>query len=220
MKNTILLLLFILIGAVTFGQVGINTANPDPAIALEVIGDVRIDGSLFLEDPRSKLQIRNSKLLIQTTSNEIIRYDIAISKYGPINYAQFVFEDLSKDGLQDYNTKIDVDDYIVTIQGYYFLEAGTGDTDVMTHSNTHSDDIEGYQIYAYPNSTTNTWYIRAFINNATFRTRLPSDMADTPVDMYLNVVIYRKGFISKELTEVTVDMGSSETGTAPLPSGF
>ena len=199
-------------------QVGINTNSPTST--LHVDGDVIMDNALYLENPSASSKIRNSNLLISLQNSELVEYDINVSKYGPINYTEFVFRNLSADGLQDYDTKISIDDYIVTVQGYYYLEAGTGDTDVMTNSNNGNDNIEGHQIYAYKNTTTNTWFIRAFINDAVFKTRVASVFLDTPVDMYLNLIIYRRGFISKELNSLSVDMGNMETGTAPLPAGF
>ena len=199
-------------------QVGINTNSPTST--LHVNGDVIMDNALYLENPSASSKIRNSNLLISLQNSDIVEYDIDVSKYGPINYTEFVFRNLSADGLQDYDTKISIDDYIVTVQGYYYLEAGTGDTDVMTNSNNGNDNIEGHQIYAYKNTTTNTWFIRAFINDAVFKTRVAGVFLDTPVDMYLNLTIYRRGFISKELNSLSVDMGNLETGTAPLPPGF
>ena len=199
-------------------QVGINTNSPTST--LHVNGDVIMDNALYLENPSASSKIRNSNLLISLQNSDIVEYDIDVSKYGPINYTEFVFRNLSADGLQDYDTKISIDDYIVTVQGYYYLEAGTGDTDVMTNSNNGNDNIEGHQIYAYKNTTTNTWFIRAFINDAVFKTRVAGVFLDTPVDMYLNLIIYRRGFISKELNSLSVDMGNLETGTAPLPPGF
>ncbi len=202
-------------------QVGIN--NTSPLAALDIIGDVIIEGSLFLENPGNNLVIRGSKLLVLTTVNSVKQYDINISKYGPINYAQFEFNNLSKDGLQDYDTKISTAKYLVSIQGYYFLEAGAGDTNIMVHSLIDNENIEGYQIYAYPNPVTNTWYLRAFINNSEFMTPDSgggSNLVPTSVDMYLNVIIYRKGFIAKSQSGISVDMGDLESGTAPLPTGF
>jgi hypothetical protein len=199
-------------------QVGINTSTP--SAALDVVGDALIDGSIFLENPGNNLVIRGSKLLVLSTTNSIKRYDIGMSKYGPVNYTQFEFNDLSKDGLQDYDTKISTVKYIVSIQGYYFLEAGTGDTNIMVHSLIDNENIEGYQIYAYPNTTTNTWFLRAFINNSEFMTPGNGAMVPTSVDMYLNVIIYRKGFIAKEQNSITVDMLNSETKTVALPTGF
>jgi hypothetical protein len=45
-------------------------------------------------------------------------------------------------------------------------------------------------------------------------------MVTTSIDMYLNVIIYRKGFIAKEQNSITVDMLNSETNTVALPTGF
>ena len=201
-------------------QVGINTLTP--SADLDVVGDVLIEGSLFLENPGTNLVIRGSKLLVLTTANSVKQYDINISKYGPINYAQFEFNNLSKDGLQDYDTKISTAEYIVSIQGYYFLEAGTGDTNIMVHSLIDNENIEGYQIYAYPNTTTNTWFLRAFVNSSEFMTPGPGNgqMIPTSIDMYLNVIIYRKGFIAKEQNSILVDMVNSETKIVTPPTGF
>jgi hypothetical protein len=109
---------------------------------------------------------------------------------------------------------------MVTVQGYYYLEALTDDTDIMAHSTISNNNIEGYQIYAYKNTTTQTWFLRAFVNNSEFYTRIGGVFVPTPIDMYLNLIIYRNGFISKEQASMTIDMGASETGTAPLPPGF
>jgi hypothetical protein len=211
MRINIILLTLLINVPLAWSQVGINTTSP--TAALDVVGNAKTNGELFLENPGDFETIRGSKLLIKSTTDEILEYDIVFSKYGPINYAQFVFTTLSMDGLQDYDTKISIDDYIVNIQGYYFLEAGTDNTNVIAHSTINDDNIEGYQIYAYKNITTGTWFIRAFINNARFR-------VNDPTYTYLNVIIYRNGFISKEISPITMDMGNMETGTAPLPAGF
>ena len=90
----------------------------------------------------------------------------------------------------------------------------------MANSNTSNDDIEGYQIYAYKNSSTGTWFLRAFVNNSKFKTRISGVFGDTSIDMYLNLVIYRNQFITKPQAPITVNMGNSATGIAPLPPGF
>jgi len=200
-------------------QIGINKSNP--SATLDIAGDVKLEESLYLEDPGEFTTIRGSKLLINTTGDEVVEYDILLSKYGPINYAEFVFANLSKDGLQDYDTKIPIDDYIVTIQGYYFLGAGTSNTNVMAHSTITDTNIEGYQIYAYKNTTTGTWFIRGFVNNAEFMVADPSyHYYPAPIDLYLNVIIYRDGFITKSISPISIDMGNASTGIAPLPTGF
>lgn len=199
----------------SWGQVGINT--PNPSTDLDVQGSVKIDEKLYLENPGNNNQIRGSKLLIQKVDKEIIEYDINQSKYGPINYAQFIFRQTSTHGLQDYDTKINTEDYIVTLQGYYFT-AQNNNTNVLLKSNVNENYIEGYQFYAYPNPTTKTWFIRAFVNNSTFRSG--TNYNENPVDIFLNIIIYRNGFIAKTVNPISVNMNNSETGIAPLPDGF
>jgi hypothetical protein len=218
MKNIYFIFLIVLSFKPAYAQVGINTNTP--SATLEVIGDVKLDSSLYLESPGSNTQIRGSKLLIRSTANELLRYDIAASKYGPINYAEFSFNDLSTNGLYDYDTKISTTDYIVSVEGYRFHDETPTETSVMPHSLLSNDNIEGYQIYAYVNSTTQTWWLRAFVNNSEFMVPKANGYEVTTIDMILNIIIYRRGFIAKSLTPISVDMGGVDNATAPMPSGF
>ncbi len=133
MKYIYLSLLTALIFSPVCAQVGIH--NTSPLATLDVGGDVKTDSSLFLENPGDNNQIRGSKFLIRSTSNNLLQYDIVSSKYGPINYAEFAFKDLSTDGLLDYDTKISTNKYYVSVQGYSFGPAGSGIRgSVMPHS--------------------------------------------------------------------------------------
>lgn len=217
-KLHITLALLASIGSV-YAQVGINTTSPSST--LDVVGDVLIDNNLYLEAPGDNTNIRGSKFLVRTTGNQLSRYDIDISKYGPINYVEFAFKNLSADGLLDYDTKISTTEYLVSIQGYSCGIAGNGRTGSIMPSSSISDmNIEGYQIYAYPNSTTNTWFLRAFVNNSTWQKFQGGGYVDTEIDMWLNVMIYRKGFIAKSQNDMVIDMGNAPTGSAAMPPGF
>ena len=219
MKYIYLSLLSALIFSPGCAQVGIY--NTSPLATLDVGGDVKTDGSLFLENPGDNYQIRGSKFLIRSTTNNLLQYDIVSSKYGPINYAEFAFKDLSTDGLLDYDTKISTDEYFLSVQGYSFGLPGAGRGGrVMPHSTISNMNIEGYCIYSYVNPTTRTWWLRAYVNNSQFQTYTGSSYVNTPIDMYLNIMIYRRGLITKFLNDIVLDMGDVETGTAPLPSGF
>jgi len=196
------------------GQVGIKTQNPQAT--LDVNGDVRVEKKLYLENPGDFGIIRGSNLLIQKTDLQIAQYDIEVSKYGPINYAQFIFENVGDPGVTSYDTKISIHDYLVTVQGYYFLQNGNNNTSVVSYSNSGDDYVEGYQIYAYKNTTTKTWFIKAVINNGGFRTS--SEIIN--VDMYLNLIIFRNRFIAKQIPDRVVSLDGNATGTAALPAGF
>lgn len=195
-------------------QVGIN--NPNPQAALDVIGNVIVRENLFLEDPGASDEIRGSKLLIQKTDSEIVKYDLEKSKYGPINYAQFIFQNTNTNGLYNYDTKISASEYIVTVQGFYFLIAGTTNTNVTVESTVDNNFIEGFQFYAYIDESTKTWHIKGFVNNSTFQL----NGVNKSIDLYVNLIIFRNGFIAKPLDAIIVDMGDNETLTIAAPSGF
>jgi len=213
LKNFYFLGLF-LSSAFLTAQVGIN--NPNPQAALDVVGNVIVRENLFLENPGASNQIRGSKLLIQNTDSEIVKYDLQISKYGPINYAQFIFENTNTNGLYNYDTKISASEYIVTVQGFYFLIAGTNNTNVTVRNTLNNNLIEGFQFYAYIDNTTKSWHIKGFVNNSTFQ--LAGN--NSPIDLYMNLIIFRNGFIAKPLDAIIVDMGDAETKTIAAPNGF
>lgn len=215
MKRLYLYFILIFFQSVSIiAQVGIN--NPNPTATLDVNGSVLVQKNLFLENPQAFSIIRGSKLLIQKTDDQIVQYDIDISKYGPINYVQFVFRNTNTIGLRDYDTKISSTDYLVTVQGFYFLASASNSTSVTIKSTRNDDDIEGFQMYAYIHPVKKTWHVRGFVNNSTFR----SGSQNTQIDLYMNLIIYRNGFIAKPLNDITVNMGNSDTNIAPLPQGF
>lgn len=209
------LIIFLLNTGFLMAQVGIN--NPDPQYTLDVNGSVLVHKHLYLENPGDSDQIRGSNLLIQKTNGQIVRYNIEQSKYGPINYVQFVFQDTSTNGLTGYDTRISAEKYLVTVQGFYFLKAGTNDTNITIKSTLDNTKVEGFQFYAYIDTNTNTWHIKGFVNNSKFQ---DNSLLDTSIDLYMNLIIFRNGFIAKPLHDVVVNMGQLETKSVNVPSGF
>ncbi len=211
-RNYILFSLFLVQSFLVCAQVGINNATP--AATLDVVGDVYVRQSLFLENPGTYVNSPTANLLMyNNTTGDVVKYDMAGSSFGPLNYVQFAFINTSNYGLDGgYDTKIDVTKYTVAVHGYSFDRGGN--TNVVSRSLTNSANVEGYQIYAYENN--GTWWLKAFVNNSRFYiTSL------TNVDIYLDLIIYRNNFITKIWdTPQTIDMGGSDTGTAPLPAGF
>lgn len=208
---------------ISFSQVGINTNTP--VATLDVQGNTLIEGSLFLENPANNTNIVNPTLLIRLENGDIVTYDIDVSRYGPINFSQFIFRRVASDGLLDFDTRIPTDSYAVTLQGFSILGNNNGSGQggyVLARSTVNNNAIEGYQFYAYHNTTTNTWWIRSFINNSNFTARDGSIFyVNSTVDIFINTLIYKNEFITTTVdAPVVVDMNNSETGTAPLPAGF
>ncbi len=213
--NSFPLIFFLFNSVIIMAQVGIN--NPNPSATLDVTGSVLVGKKLYLENPLPYSEIRGSQLLIKKTDEQVVKYDIEQSKYGPINYVQLVFRNTNTIGLQDYDTKISANDYLVTVQGFYFLVTQTNSTNITIHSNIAENNIEGYQVYAYIDNATQTWHIKGFINNSTFRNDADED---TAIDLYVNLIIFRNGFIAKPLEDVYVNMNNLETKTVAAPVGF
>ncbi len=197
-----------------FAQVGINTDTPQAS--LDVVGSGKAENKLYLENPGNSDVIRGSKLIIEKTDKSIVQYDIDVSKYGPINYAEFVFKNTPKAGITDYDTKINTSDYTVSVQGYYFVENGSNSTNVHIVSTNGDSVVEGFQVYTYKNTTTNTWFIRCLVNHGYFEAANTS----ANLDIYMNLIIYRQCFIAKEVANYYINMNRIQIGTLPKPPGF
>lgn len=194
-------------------QVGVN--NPTPAATLDVVGDVLIREKLYLENPGGYDADPTSNLLmINTSTDSVINYDLDSSSFGPLNYVQFAFMNTSSFGLdQGYNTKISAAKYTVAVHGYAFRRGDN--TNVSLRSSTSSTYIEGHQFYAYVQG--GEWHINAFVNNSRFYL----GSSPTQVDLYLDLIVYRTNFITKVFdTAQVVDMSKAPTGDAVLPTGF
>lgn len=194
-------------------QVGIN--NLDPTATLDVIGDVKVQEKLYLENPGSYIPSPSSKLLmVNDATGSVIKFDVSNSVFGPLNYVQFVIKNVSERGLDGgFNTKISADKYTIAVHGYFF-DSG-GDTNVYIRSRTNGNYVEGQQFFAYVSG--GTWWLKAFVNNSEFI----RNSSTTWVDFYMDLIIYRNNFITKIWdTPLTINMNKQETATAPLPSGF
>jgi len=214
MTKSLILLLLLGLKFSVFAQVGINTDTPQAS--LDVVGSGKIDRKLFLENPGNSDVIRGSKLIIERTDQSIVQYDINTSKYGPINYAEFLFRSTPKAGITGYDTKISTADYTVSVQGYYFRENGSNNTSTHIVSNKGNTVVEGYQVYAYKNTGTNTWFIKCVVNDGYFEGANTS----ANLDIYVNLIIYRKRFIAKEVASYGINMYQIESGTLSKPPGF
>lgn len=204
-----------------FAQVGINKNNPQAT--LDSGGDVLVRKKLFLENP-GKYTVGDEVMMLVINSNSAVtKYDIENSVYGPLNYVQYVFNGVGTSGLSaagGFDTKINSDLYNIAVHGYSFTTP-TGGTSVTNRKVSGAPTanrtryMEGQQFYAY--ILNGTWRLRGFVNNSNFY-----DGNDaTRVNIKMDVIIYRKNFITKVNEGViSVDMNENETGTAPLPTTF
>jgi len=200
-------LFILLMSIIVNAQVGIGTNTPSKT--LEVVGNAKLSGELYLENPGGITTINNQKFLIETTSGNIERYDIATAKYGPVNYAQYDFNNLAEEGLRDYDTKIQTSKYILAVHGYRL-----SNSNARFRSNT-GDSVEGLVCRAYEKS--GTWWLQFYCNNSKFH----DGAAFIQANLSLNVVVYRKNLLaSGNDTPITVNMGGSSVGSVAAPPGY
>src|SRR5690554_6386962 len=155
-------------------QVGINNENPEAT--LDVAGDVLVRGKLYLENPGRYTGTDEVNMLVMNDAKEVSKYDVEISDYGPINYAQFVFNNVSSSGLSaadDYNTQINANNYTLAVHGFSYVHTvATSNTSVTNRKTSgnpttnHTRYIEGQQIHAFVQYV--TWRLRGFVNNSPF----------------------------------------------------
>lgn len=219
-KIHLLFFAFITNNLCLIAQVGVGTVTPTST--LDVAGNVLVQEKLYLENPGSYAGEANSNLLVIKDNTSVVKYNVAGSSYGPINYAQFIIRNVSNQGLRNgFDTKISATNYTLAVHGFYFLRSSDNNTNISFRK-TEGDPttnrtryIEGQQFYAYVQG--NTWWLRAFVNNSQFYV---GDAVATP-DIYMDVIIYRNNFITKIFSErQIVNMGGSSTATVELPTGF
>lgn len=209
--------ILVLQSAWLLAEVGIN--NPNPTATLDVIGAVKVQQKLYLENPGSYTSGPDSKLLmLDNTTGSMIKFDVAESDFGPLNYVQFKLNNVSDFGLDGgFDTKISAAKYTVAVHGYFFDRSA--DTNLFLRSNGSGNYVEGQQFYAYVSG--DTWWLRASVNNSRFYRRVNNVTNTTPVDFTMDLIVYRNDFITKIWsTPQTVNMAAGSTATAPLPAGF
>lgn len=205
-----------------FAQVGINKTNP--SATLDSGGDVLVRGKLFLENPGKYSGTDEVKMLVINSASAVTKYDIENSSFGPLNYVQYVFNNVATSGLSasgGFDTKIDAAKYTIAVHGFSFTST-SGGTSVTNRKVTGGSPpknrtryMEGQQFYSYV--VDGTWRLRGFVNNSNFY----NSATEIQINLKMDVIIYKNDFITKVHSGViSVDMNDATSGTAPLPSGF
>lgn len=201
-------------GLFSYAQVGINTDTPTET--LDVDGKTIVRERLYMENPEDA-EIQHQELLVKREDKSWALHNVNTAKYGPVNYTQIKFENVPTTGIQDYDTGIPTSKYIVVVQGFYYYIAGGTVTDVLlnsTRSASPNNHIEGPRFHAFESN--GTWHIQGQVNQSNFQ----SASGDTSVDIFMNIVIFRRDFFTKSHPDIQVNMNGNSTGTAPLPVAF
>ena len=207
-------ILILFIGTTVFAQVSIgfpeNYKSTGTSGSLEVNGNIRLhkNSNLYLENIGDYTGTSgNSNLLVNNTSNNTLnKFDPESMPFSSITYIPYRFKNVSKKGLQEYNTRISATKFYVSIGGFFVLTKTDGTTVNVKGSKEH------YPLYS----------ARAFVKNDTWHLKFDlnhnREFSDN-VNIYLNVSVYYKNFLTKTNDIITHSMDSKEQGVTKKPIG-
>ncbi len=209
--KTILIIINGILGFAVFGQVGIGLpANQTPTESLEVNGIFQMHegNELFLENAGAYTGASGNSILMvkNTTTNTLNKFDPEVMPFAAITFIPYQFDNVNAHGLHDYDTKIDASKFYLTIGGFFVLTE-SGGTSIFVDGN--SSHFPLYSARAFVQN--GTWHLKFDLNN--------NRQFESQVDIYLNVSVYYKEFLTQTNTTRMVNMSGNSTGTTPAPAG-
>lgn len=201
------------------GKVGIKTDKPTET--LDVNGKTYTN-SLYLRNPGEPTMTGGS--FLATSENALQLYDPNLESSGLFNYIKLSLTNVSGDGVTDYDTKIDANNFLVVLHNYSF-KLSNGNTNVMLDygNNGVNDNKQGSpDVVAFKSN--GTWHIKAKFTDsriiANTSTGLARDYNNFTVDLYL--MAYKRLITKHNISDVNADLGGTNgsTQTISKPSGF
>lgn len=215
---TIIMTLGLLLNAQT-GKVGIKTDQP--AETLDVNGKTYTN-SLYLRNPGEPTMTGGS--FLATSENGLQLYDPTLESSGLFNYIKLTLTGVSGNGITDYDTKIDANNFLVVLHNYSF-KLNDNSTNVMLDygNNGINDNMQGSpDVGAFKKN--GTWHIKARFTDSRIiatNTNPPSRTYDNfTVDLYL--MAYKRLITKQNISDVNADLRGTDGSAQTLdkPSGF
>lgn len=201
------------------GKVGIKTDKPTET--LDVNGKTYTN-SLYLRNPGEPTMTGGS--FLATSENALQLYDPNLESSGLFNYIKLTLTNVSGDGIADYDTKIDVNNFLVVLHNYSF-KLSNGNTNVMLDygDNGTNDNRQGSpDVTAFKRN--GTWHIKARFTDSRIIANIPGGPSrtynDFTVDLYL--MAYKRLITKHNINDINADLGGTNGSTQTInkPSGF
>lgn len=201
------------------GKVGIKTDNPTET--LDVNGKTYTN-SLYLRNPGEPTMTGGS--FLATSENALQIYDPNLESSGLFNYIKLTLTNVSGDGIADYDTKIDANNFLVVLHNYSF-KLNNGSTSVVLDygNNGVNDNKQGSpDVIAFKSN--GTWHIKAKFTDsriiANTSTGLLRDYNNFTVDLYL--MAYKRLITKHNINDINADLGGTNGSAQTInkPSGF
>ncbi|OCA70848.1 hypothetical protein BBI01_12995 [Chryseobacterium artocarpi] len=201
------------------GRVGIKTDKPTET--LDVNGKTYTN-SLYLRNPGEPTMTGGS--FLATSENALQIYDPNLESSGLFNYIKLTLTNVSGDGIADYDTKIDTNNFLVVLHNYSF-KLNNWNTNVMLDygNNGVNDNKQGSpDVVAFKSN--GTWHIRARFTDsriiANTSAGLQRDYNNFTVDLYL--MVYKRLITKHNINDINADLKGTDGSTQTInkPSGF
>lgn len=201
------------------GKVGIKTDKPTET--LDVNGKTYTN-SLYLRNPGEPTMTGGS--FLATSENALQIYDPNLESSGLFNYLKLSLTNVSGDGITDYDTKIDANNFLVVLHNYSF-KLNNGNTNVMLDygNNGVNDNKQGSpDVVAFKSN--GTWHIKAKFTDSRIIANTSAgpqrDYNNFTVDLYL--MAYKRLITKHNINDVNADLGGTNGSTQTInkPSGF
>ncbi len=201
------------------GKVGIKTDKPTET--LDVNGKTYTN-SLYLRNPGEPTMTGGS--FLATSENALQIYDPNLESSGLFNYIKLTLTNVSGEGIADYDTKIDVNNFLVVLHNYSF-KLSNGNTNVMLDygNNGVNDNKQGSpDVVAFKSG--GTWHIRAKFTDSRIIANISGGPSRTynnfTVDLYL--MAYKRLITKHNISDVNADLGGANGSTQTInkPAGF
>lgn len=198
------------------GQVGIGTT--DPQADLDVNGNFKLtNGSkLYLENPGFYQNTTSSSQMIvrDLSDNTLKMLNPETLPYSSVSFTTYFFDNVGEKGLVEYDTKIDASKFYVCIGGFRILKHDGNTSISLTGSTGNNGSLNYLPLYN----------ARAFVKDGTWRLTFQPNSGRTfesNVDIYLNVSIYLKNFLTRTNDPIVVNLNgnTSGNGSAAAPVG-
>ncbi len=201
------------------GKVGIKTDKPTET--LDVNGKTYTN-TLYLRNPGEPTMTGGS--FLATSENALQLYDPTLESSGLFNYIKLTLTGVSGEGIADYDTKIDANNFLVVLHNYSF-KLSNGNTNVMLDygDNGINDNRQGSpDVTAFKSN--GTWHIKARFTDSRIIANVSGGPSrtynDFTVDLYL--MAYKRLITKHNINDINADLGGKDGSaqTIDKPSGF
>lgn len=211
MKNILTIISFVFSLQLMNAQInGVGIGTNTPTHTLEVNGNMKLSGKLYLENPGIYTgNSSDSYLLVRDNSDNIIkRYVPATSAFSAVNSTVYFIKNISTSGVTNFDTGIPDNKYYVVIGGFIIRGINNDSNISLTVPNDQGNYIPQYSARAFVQN--GTWRIKFTPNNNRVFDRTP--------EIRLSISAYRRDMLTTVNTQISYNMNAVTTGIASIPA--